>query len=222
MAKQLGIQKGEFFDKNSSSSMAVKLASAEALIISQTKQWLKDNCQLDFDSVERNKCKRSVTILLIKNIAATVKDTELREIFERYGSLVRLLISPFNTLAIVEYNQASQAEAAMRNLAYYKINYLTPIYLEYAPVGTLQPIESSDSEMVEAGDDVQDRQQRQIFVKNLNFDTREEQLETIFKDANIPFKTIKIIRRSDTQQSRGYGFIEVESKELAEKAVKKL
>ena len=44
----------------------------------------------------------------------------------------------------------------------------------------------------------------------------------MFKDAQIPFKTIKIIRRSDTQQSRGYGFIEVETKELAEKAVKKL
>lgn len=59
-------------------------------------------------------------------------------------------------------------------------------------------------------------------MKNLNFDTREEQLETIFNEAKIPFKTIKIIRRSDTQQSRGYGFVEVESKELAEKAVKKL
>lgn len=48
--------------------------------------------------------KRSKTILLVKNIAATVKDTELRDIFERYGNLVRLLISPFNTLAIVEYS----------------------------------------------------------------------------------------------------------------------
>lgn len=134
--------------------MAVKLASSETLIISQTKTWLKDHCQIDFDTLERSKCKRSETIILVKNIAATVKDTELREIFERYGSLVRLLISPFNTLAIVEYQQASQAEAAMRNLAYYKINYLTPIYLEYAPIGTLQPILDSESEVGEAADDV--------------------------------------------------------------------
>ena len=35
-------------------------------------------------------------------------------------------------------------------------------------------------------------------------------------------KAVKIIRRADTQQSRGYGFVEVESQELAEKAVKKL
>ena len=95
---------------------------------------------------------------MVKNIAATVKDTELRDIFERYGNLVRLLISPFNTLAIVEYSQAKQAETAMRSLAYYKINFLTPIYLEYAPVGTLKPIESSDSEMAEKAEDVQERQ----------------------------------------------------------------
>jgi hypothetical protein len=62
----------------------------------------------------------------------------------------------------------------MRNLAYYKVNYLTPIYLEYAPIGTLsqskQVAQDSDSEIEE----VKDRQQRQIFVKNLNFNTREE------------------------------------------------
>lgn len=74
----------------------------------------------------------------------------------------------------------------MRNLAYYKINYLTPIYLEYAPIGILTELKQSDSEQQDAaGDDVQDRQQRQIFIKNLNFNTREEQLETIFKQAGL-------------------------------------
>lgn len=111
----------------------------------------------------------------------------------------------------------------MRNLAYFKIHYLTPIYLEYAPIGVLIPIKDSDSEQeINVAEEVKDRQMRQIFVKNLNFDTREEQLETLFKESKIPFKAVKIIRRSDTQQSRGYGFIEVESIEIAEKAVKKL
>lgn len=113
----------------------------------------------------------------------------------------------------------------MRNLAYYKINHLMPIYLEYAPVGTLKPLSTdkkSEASDAEPQDTVQDRQRRQIFVKNLNFDTREEQLETLFKEAGIPPKAVKIIRRSDTQQSRGYGFVEVETHDLAEKAVKKL
>jgi hypothetical protein len=45
----------------------------------------------------------------------------------------------------------------MRNLAYYKINYLSPIYLEYAPIGTLTQIQDSDSEEAELGEDVKDR-----------------------------------------------------------------
>lgn len=87
--------------------MAVKLASSETLIITQTKAWLKEHCHLDFDSVDRKNCSRSKTILLVKNIAATVKEQELRDIFERYGNLVRLFISPFNTLAIVEYSNTT-------------------------------------------------------------------------------------------------------------------
>lgn len=34
----------------------------------------------------------------------------------------------------------------MRNLAYYKINHLMPIYLEYAPVGTLSKPHKQESE----------------------------------------------------------------------------
>jgi multiple RNA-binding domain-containing protein 1 len=47
--------------------------------------------------------KRSQTILLVKNIPCNTKEKELREVFERYGQLVRFNTSPFNTLAIVEY-----------------------------------------------------------------------------------------------------------------------
>ena len=45
------------------------------------------------------------------------------------------MISPFNTLAIAEYTSKSMSEAAMQNLAYHKVNYINPIYLEYAPKG---------------------------------------------------------------------------------------
>jgi RNA recognition motif-containing protein len=48
------------------------------------------------------------------------------------------------------------------------------------------------------------------------------QIETLLKESKIAFKAVKIIRRSDNQMSRGYGFIEVESVEIAEKCVKKL
>lgn len=84
-------------------------------------------------NLSRSECKRSRTIILIKNIPYTTRENELRDVFERYGGLVTLKISPFNTIAIVEYENEKQAKAAMKNLAYYKMNYIMPIYLEYAP-----------------------------------------------------------------------------------------
>jgi RNA recognition motif-containing protein len=49
-------------------------------------------------------------------------------------------------------------------------------------------------------------------------------LETLFAHANLKAKvlSVKIVRRSDNQQSKGYGFIEMETFEGAQRAVKKL
>ena len=72
---------------------------------------------------------------MIKNLPYTAKEHEIKELFSRYGELVRFLVSPFNTLAIAEYESKTNAAAAMENLAYHKFNYIQPIYLEYAPKG---------------------------------------------------------------------------------------
>ena len=92
---------------------------------------------MNLDELERSdraRCKRSFTSILIKNIPASAKEEELREVFERYGSLKRLEVGPFNTLALAEYDNEKQSKAAMKNLAYHKFNYLMPLYLEYAPL----------------------------------------------------------------------------------------
>jgi len=184
MASKLNISKGALLDKTQS-NLAVRVAQAETAIISQTKEWLKEQgINLDkFDSIGRLKCKRSRTVLLVKNIPYSTKEAELREVFERYGVLKRLLLSPFNTLAIVEYENERQTQAAIKNLAYYKINYIMPIYLEYAPVfiskitqehkaeeETPKPKENIGDEDAE----FQQRSERTVFVKNLNFSTVEE------------------------------------------------
>ena len=58
----------------------------------------------------------------------------------------------------------------------------------------------------------------------MNFDTREEQLKQVFTEAKTDgkVKAVTIIRRSETGQSRGYGFVEMSSQEAAKKAVKRL
>ena len=108
MAKKLGIDQNQMLDRFDS-NIAVKKAYAETIIINQTKEWLKEN-GIDIDELEkvkREKCKRSKTIILVKNIPYSTKERELREIFERYGKLERLSVSPYNTIAIVEYEQSS-------------------------------------------------------------------------------------------------------------------
>jgi multiple RNA-binding domain-containing protein 1 len=108
---------------------------------------------IDFEALDRNpraSCKRSDTVILIKNIPATAKEAELKELFERYGSLVRFLVSPFNTLAIAEYADSSQARSALKNLAYHKVNFITPIYLEMAPTGLVKAKLNKEIEVKEA------------------------------------------------------------------------
>lgn len=110
MAKKLGIEKSSLLDRESG-NMAVNLAKSETIIINQTKEWMKDQgIDTDkFDSISRKECQRSRSTLLVKNIPYSTKEKDLHEIFSRYGELKRLEISPFNTLAIVEYVSAMQA-----------------------------------------------------------------------------------------------------------------
>lgn len=62
-----------------------------------------------------------------------------------------------------------------------------------------------------------------MFIKNLNFSTVEEMIELVFKEANVgKILSCKVVRNNDNQLSRGYGFVELETKEAAEKAIKKL
>lgn len=135
MATKLNISKGSLLDRDQK-NLAVRIAKAETIIINQTKDWMKEN-GIDLDKLERTdrlKCKRSHTVIIIKNIPYSTQEKDIREVFERYGVLKRLLQSPFNTLGIVEYENEKQAKAAMKNLQHHKINYIMPMYLEYAPV----------------------------------------------------------------------------------------
>lgn len=121
----------------------------------------------------------------------------------------------------------------MKNLAYHKFNYLMPLYLEYAPLNISRDMknvpkqsEAEESTPVNDGNDEQRKQERTVFVKNLNFSTTEEMLEQIFKEVQEGSKALsmvscKIVRNSKTQLSRGYGFVEFETREEAEKAMKK-
>ena len=111
------------------------------------------------------------------------------------------------------------------------------MYLEYAPKGFVKKASDvPDNDAInddhqkdgDSKEQVLEQQQRQIFVKNLNFDTREEQLQQVFqecftgKSKDEKVKAVTIIRKADTGQSRGYGFVEMSTEAAAKKAVKRL
>lgn len=69
MAKKLNVSKGSLLDRNQG-NLAVRMAKAETIIINQTKDWMKENgVNIDLlEKTDRQKCKRSHTIIIVKNI----------------------------------------------------------------------------------------------------------------------------------------------------------
>lgn len=51
-------------------------------------------------------CERSERILLVKNLNHRIKEKDLRELFEFYGVVCKVLLAPNKAIAIVEFLNA--------------------------------------------------------------------------------------------------------------------
>ena len=223
IANKLHLKKGDILNKEEG-NMAVRVANIETQIIKETKEWMMDN-GINLKEIEgkanRKECKRSKTMILIKNISAKVTYDEL----STFSQTKDLIICPSHTLAIAKYKSASQAEAVMKKLCYYRLHNI-PLYLEYAPQAfestSINPASSTPN--VEMMDDSSSKIPNTVFVKNLNFDTSEQSLKDLFKSVKSgKILSTKIVRnKTDGLQSQGYGFIEFETEEGAKTAMKKL
>jgi cold-inducible RNA-binding protein len=61
---------------------------------------------------------------------------------------------------------------------------------------------------------------RKLYVGNLSFSTEESTLQTLFGEAG-PVQSARVVRDKATGQSRGFGFVEMESDEGARAAIEK-
>lgn len=244
MAKKLNVRKSDILDADAD-NMAVRLALAETDIINDTKEYLEEH-GVCLDSFMRRK-GRSNTIILVKNIAYGIQETELNELFERFGTIKRIVLPPARTLALVELEEPNEAKAAFRKLAYSKFKNL-PLFLEWAPTGTFsgnydanaikaRKEQDSHGTVITARHDkpksIIDNEKEDadampvatVFVKNLNFSTEDDGLKQAF-EAVGGLRSARVARKIDPRTrarlSMGFGFLEFTEKEDAMRCIKNM
>jgi multiple RNA-binding domain-containing protein 1 len=222
ISKKLNIPKSEIMSKDNP-NLAVQVAAMETTIINETKEWLThQGINLDLLKGKRKGCSRSKNILLVKNISPNIEEGKLEEYFSRYGMLVRFTLSPSNTLGIAEFVDSKHAFNCMKKLAYWEIDNL-PLYLEFAPEGFVK----SDTKKKPLSNETEDislvnSEGKVIFVTNLNFNTNEKTLERKFIENSFEPTKVKIIthQKGGNVLSSGFGFVEFDSEDEANKAVR--
>uniref|UniRef100_A0A667YED1 Probable RNA-binding protein 19 n=1 Tax=Myripristis murdjan TaxID=586833 RepID=A0A667YED1_9TELE len=187
-------------------------------IVQETRQFLLDN-DVCLDSFSQAAAARSTTVILVKNLPAGVTASELEELFSPHGSLGRVLLPPSGLTAIVEFLEPTEAKRAFTRLAYSKFHHI-PLYLEWAPVGVFTAAKPES----EKGAEEESAPGSTLFIKNLNFSTTEEKLhETFSKCGKV--KNCTISKKKDKTGkllSMGYGFVQYQTAEAAQKAMRQL
>ncbi|KAG8922703.1 Multiple RNA-binding domain-containing protein 1, partial [Tulasnella sp. 418] len=239
IAHKLNISKSDILDSSSDTiNPAVKLALAETHIIAETKKFLEENGVV-LESFA--KPARSPTTILVKNIPFGTTQEALLALFEPYGELNRILIPPAGTIAVVDFMQEKDANAAFRGVAYRRMKN-SIIYLEKAPLGVfindktkpLNPIaSSSNTHAVAIADPLRAVEQTTesseaaagstLFVKNLNFGTTSDGLTRAFRGLT-GFVFARVQNKPDPKNtggklSMGYGFVGFRHADDAKKAI---
>ena len=62
---------------------------------------------------------------------------------------------------------------------------------------------------------------KKLYVGNLSYGTTEDQLHTLFSEIG-PVASVAVITDRDTGQSKGFGFVEMETEAAAQEAIQKL
>uniref|UniRef100_A0A1A7X914 Probable RNA-binding protein 19 n=2 Tax=Iconisemion striatum TaxID=60296 RepID=A0A1A7X914_9TELE len=237
IADKYNTTKSQVLDHESKGSVAVRMALGETQIVQETRQFLLDN-GVSLDSFSQAAAARSTSVILVKNLPAGVAVSELEELFSPHGSLGRVLLPPSGLTAIIEFLEPTEAKRAFTRLAYSKFHHV-PLYLEWAPVGVFvaakppEPVqvdkqealkEEKKEEEEEEDDDEETVPGSTLFIKNLNFSTTEEKLQEVFSKCGV-VKSCNISKKKDKSGkflSMGYGFVQYQTAEAAQKALRQL
>ncbi|TWU75322.1 Multiple RNA-binding domain-containing protein 1 [Metarhizium rileyi] len=236
VASRLGVSKSELLDPTSADA-AIKQAIAETTVIQETKAYFAAN-GVDLDAFKSQ--RRGDTTILAKNFPYGTTMEELRKMFEEHGQVLKVLMPPTGTIAIVQFAQAGHAKAAFGKLAYRRIKD-SVLFLEKAPDDLLrgdiseQPSRVADqhvtgvsklsvSDLLSGGDKAEEVETTSLFIRNLNFATTTTRLAEAFESLD-GFVSARVKTKMDPKKpgqtlSMGFGFAEFRSKTQAQAALK--
>lgn len=236
IADRLGVSKHDLLDPTSADA-GVRQALAETSVIQETKSYFIKN-GVDLNAFKKR--ERGDTAILVKNFPYGMTLEELRKMFEEFGPVLRVLMPPTGTIAIVEMSQPGQAKAAFAGLAYRRIKD-SVLFLEKGPknlfIGpsiqsTLQHDDKNGDKLADpklsASDLLEDRpveiaDTTTLFVRNLNFATTSSRLTDFFKPldgfVSARVNTKKDPKKPDQVLSMGFGFLEFKSIAQAQAAL---
>lgn len=105
IARKNGINKSELLDREAD-DLAVRIALGETHVIAETKKFLSRSgvnvAALEEHASKRNeKFKRSNYVILVKNLPFNSTDEELATLFQKHGSLDKIILPPTRVFALV-------------------------------------------------------------------------------------------------------------------------
>lgn len=232
IAEKYNTTKSQVLDHETKGSVAVRMALGETQIVQETRQFLLDN-NVCLDSFSQAAAPRSTTVILVKNLPSGVIVSELEELFRPHGSLGRVVLPPSGLTAIIEFLEPTEAKRAFTKLAYSKFHHI-PLYLEWAPLGVFsaKPAPVLEKELVkDENEEEEDEDEEEegvagstLFIKNLNFSTTEETLQEKFSKCGkiVSCSVSKKKDKTGKLLSMGYGFVQYQTAEAAQKALRQL
>ena len=233
ISDRLGISKSELMDPTSSDA-AIKHAHAETHIIQETKAYFAAN-GVNLDAFKRG--ERGDTTILVKNFSYGTNSQELTKLFESHGNITKLLMPPSGTIAIIEFEKATEARSAFGSLAYRKFKD-SILFLEKAPKDlfsnndtkliknsgqTTNNVKPSATDLLANASTPESMDNSTLFVRNLNFLTTTDRLREVFQVLD-GFLSARVKTKLDPKKpgqvlSMGFGFLEFRSKQQAQAAL---
>ncbi|EJT97112.1 hypothetical protein DACRYDRAFT_72431 [Dacryopinax primogenitus] len=233
VAGKLGVEKSEILNAEEGNA-AVKLALAETSVVQETKLFLESN-GVDISAFS-GRPQRSPTTILVKNLPAFTTPQAIRELFQPHGKLKSVVVPPSGAIALVEFDDESEAGVAWRNVNYRRFGG-SIIYLERGPVGLWKPSGAAatakgtgperEDRVIVLPEDEQPPEAAPgstLYIKNLSFTTASSTLSSLF--STLPgFVYARVQTKPNPKDPAGrlrmgYGFAGFGSREQAERARK--